>query len=415
MTLTLRSAGRLAALVAFLAAITTSDAARANHFILCDDYKEKCFISGWNLTGSLEMPRQNHSAILLSDGKVLVAGGSDDNGGVLASAELYDPTTETWSVTGSMSSPRAGHVALLLPTRKVLVVGGDQPCCISAITVELYDPDTGRWSSAGGLGPRIGMYAVMMLRSGQVFVTGASPEYRSVAWIYDPVQSMWTQTMGDPVYRQDAEAVLLHDGTVLVKGGTIDADGVVTAFGTELYEPATGGWRMADNAKVLRNAGTSTVLADGSVLAAGGFSWVTQGYRYAGITYPMPLRSSESYDANGMWRPAGDLNDGRYSHTASLMPDGRVLVAGGESSRYEEDAYSETPLKSAELYDPSDTTWVYTSSSLNIARARHTATSLGDGSVLVVGGVGRDSSNASVVLRSAERYFPGPLNFTDSP
>src|SRR5215475_13167200 len=113
MTLTLRTARGLAALVA-VAALAAFDAARANHFILpCDDV---CADPQWVMTGSLNTARWNHTATLLRNGKVLVAGGSEDNGAVLASVELYDPATETWRITGSMTAPRAGHFAFVLST-----------------------------------------------------------------------------------------------------------------------------------------------------------------------------------------------------------------------------------------------------------------------------------------------------------
>jgi N-acetylneuraminic acid mutarotase len=158
---------------------------------------------------------------------------------------------------------------------------------------------------------------------------------------------------------------------------------------------------------VLREAGTDTLLPDGTVLAAGGYSWVTQADQYSWVTYSVPWRSSESYDADGIWRPVGDLNEARSSHTATLLRDGRVLIVGGEGIADPglETYYSRT-LKSAELYDPTAAAWTYTSSP-NGAHARHTATLLGDGSVLVVGGIGGDSSSGYAVSGDAEIYIPG--------
>ena len=121
----------------------------------------------------------------------------------------------------------------------------------------------------------------------------------------------------------------------------------------------------------------------------------------------MALRSSESYDADGIWRPVGDLNEARSNHTATLVPGGRVLIAGGVGFRDPHSGtYYDNTLKSAELYDPAAATWTYTSS-LNVARLRHTATLLDDGSVLVVGGVGGDTSSGYALLSTAELYLPG--------
>ena len=301
-----------------------------------------------------------------------------------------------WSVTGQMTKPRAGHYAFILPTGAILVVGGD-PCCDSNITAELYDPGTGSWSSAGSPGPTVNLYAATMLKSNNVFITGG--------WVYDPIRRTWSQTHRDPVYRQGPDAALLSNGDVLIVGGTNDPDEVVITPGAELYDPVTGAWRMTSSPNVLREWGTNTVLPDGSVFAAGGFSWVTQVDEYSRTTYPVPMRSSVSYGADEIWQPSGDLNEARCCHTATLMPDGRVLVAGGEALQYQENASrTYASLRSAELYDPRNATWTNTAP-LTIAPAWHTATLLKDGSVLVVGGLGGRWSAGSAVLGSAERYF----------
>jgi N-acetylneuraminic acid mutarotase len=405
MTPMLRTARCMAMLVA-LAAIAAFHGARANHFILtCDD---DCSVPRWVATGSLNTARHNHTATLLRNGKVLVAGGSNENGVALASVELYDPATETWSITGSMATRRAGHFAFRLPTGAVLVIGGDQPCCRTSITAELYDPDTGTWSPAGNRGPIVGIYVATMLQTGKVLVTdaiptNAIPHYGTDAWLFDVAQQTWNQTGGGLVYRQYPDATLLQDGKVLVVGGTNDADEVVIAPGAELYDPATAAWRMTGSPSALREAGTDTALPDGSVLAAGGFSWTTD--QYSQITYSVPFRNSESYDPDGMWRAAGDLNEARSSHTATLVPGGRVLIAGGGGFQ-EPPLGAYRALRSAELYDPTTAAWSYTSF-LNVARMRHTATLLDDGSVLVVGGVGGNTSSGYALLSSAELYLPG--------
>ena len=170
MTLALRTTRCVAALVALVAvaAITAFNVARANHYILpCGD---DCSDPRWVFAGSLNTARQNQTATLLRNGQVLVAGGSDDNGAVLASAELYDPAIGTWNITGSLVTPRAGHFAFALPSGAILVVGGDQPCCHTNITAELYDPGTGTWSPAGDRGPIVGIYVATGHASGPILL-----------------------------------------------------------------------------------------------------------------------------------------------------------------------------------------------------------------------------------------------------
>ncbi len=405
MTPTLRIARRLAAAVVLVAAFGTSSAVRANHYILCPE--EKCAEAGWSLTGSLNSARSNHSATLLRDGKVLVAGGLDDNGVALATAELYDPATGTWALTAPMTQARAGHFAFLLPTGAVLVIGGDQPCCLSNVTAEVYDPANGLWSPAGSLDSPFGMLSATMLPSGNIFLSGVAEAYRTTAsWLYDAPQKIWIRASGDPIYRQEPSMSVLPDGTVLVTGGSRDADEFLVSRGAEVYDPTTDTWGPTSSPGTPRLAGTTTLLADGSLLVAGGFTptGIIPGPTVTGQA--TLLRTSEVYGVDRAWHPVGELDEARVDHTATLLPNGHVLIAGGLVPQSGAGGSSTwATLASAEVYDPLAANWT-NADSLIVARMGHTATLLDDGSVLVVGGVGGDSSTGAAVLRSAEIYHP---------
>src|SRR5436190_21371369 len=102
----------------------------------------------FSYTGSLHTARAGHTATLLPDGKVLVAGGGHTSvAGAeftpITSAELFDPATGIWTPTGSMAEPRDRHTATLLPNGQVLVVGGN---AYDVRTAEIYNPATGLWS-----------------------------------------------------------------------------------------------------------------------------------------------------------------------------------------------------------------------------------------------------------------------------
>src|SRR5689334_23379463 len=136
----------------------------------------------WTPTTSLSIQRGGHTATLLPNGKVLVAGGTTLFFGDVSSAELYDPATGTWEATGSMTTPRSGHTATLLPNGKVLVVGGDDlGSGITSLTAELYDPAAGvngSWTSAGSMTAIRGSgYTATLLANGNVLVAGG--EYYS--------------------------------------------------------------------------------------------------------------------------------------------------------------------------------------------------------------------------------------------
>jgi Galactose oxidase, central domain/Kelch motif len=165
---------------------------------------------------------------------------------------------------------------------------------------------------------------------------------------------------------------------VLVAGGSGSSGPLSDA---ELYDPVAGTWAATGSLSTARFQHTATLLPSGKVLVAGGSG-------------PLSLSSAELYDpVAGSWSSTGSLSTARYQHTATLLPNGKVLVAGGLGGS--------DVLSSAELYDPALGTWS-TTGSLNTARRSHTATLLPSGKVLVVGGFG-----GSAVLSSAELYDPG--------
>jgi N-acetylneuraminic acid mutarotase len=251
-------------------------------------------------TGSLHEPRDDHTATLLANGKVLVAGGSGTNGLTLASAELYDAVTGEWIPTGALNTPRFYHKATLLTNGKVLVVGGGNGSVRSLAGAELYDPATGTWTVTGPLN------------------TG----------------------------REGHTATLLLNGKVLVAGGErYDLTRYFSVGSTELYDPATGIWTLSGSLNEPHEWHTATLLPNGKVLVAGGFN----------DDSPWPqLDSAELYDpASGTWTLTGPLTDRRSSHTATLLPNGKVLVAGGGTWGFFANVL---PLESAELYDPGNGT-----------------------------------------------------------
>ncbi|CAB3780447.1 hypothetical protein LMG28688_01037 [Paraburkholderia caffeinitolerans] len=321
----------------------------------------------WTPADSMNQARFRHTATLLPNGQVLVAGGVRKQ--VTASAELYDPVANTWTSTGSLGQARQSHSATLLSNGRVLVAGGFKTGAGSEqSSAELYDPASASWSSTGSMSDARDSHTATLLPNGLVLVAGGEGKSGALssAELYNPATGNWSPTGAMTQARFSHTATLLNNGLVLVVGGTGDSGILASA---ELYNPATGTWSPTASLSQVRTDFAAVLLPDGTVLAI------------AGTDGNIELSSAERYNpATGTWTQTGSLIHARDFLTATLLPNGRVLAAGGLAAG--------TDLYAAELYDPTTGTWTQTAS-MSLAREQHTATLLTDGSVLIAGGVGR--------------------------
>jgi hypothetical protein len=335
----------------------------------------------WTAVAPMAAARDFHTATLLPNGQVLVAGGANETG-ALPSAELYAPVANTWTSAAALKAARNGHTATLLPTGQVLVVGGfaggDKGIALSS--AELYDPAENGWTSTAALKAARGYHTATLLPTGQALVVGgrSSAVSQASAELYDPATGTWASA-GAPTARELHTATLLASGRVLVAGGGNQAGTLASA---ELYDPATNSWTSAGQLAFDRQNHTATRLASGQVLVVGGNG--TKGV----------LDSAELYDAGtNRWKLVNKLSTVRLVHTATLLSSGEVLVAGGFGNG--------SALSSAELYDVLTDNWKPAGA---LATARHscTATLLPSGQVLAAGGLGP----GVIALSSAELYTP---------
>ena len=279
----------------------------------------------FTLTGWVTTAHSKYTATLLSDGRVLVAGGLGCCG-VLASGKVYDPTTGASSITGSMATTRYRHTATLLSDGRVLVAGGYDDSGFLA-SVELYDPNTGESSSTGTMATPRADHTATLLTDGRILVAGGTSDsgFLASAELYDPNTGKFSSTDSMVTPRYLHTATLLSDGRVLVAGGS--NDGYLAS--TEVYDPVTGEFSPAGSMSTARYRHTATLLPNGRVLVAGGWRRGSGG----------ALASAELYDpVTGEFSSTGSMVTARYDHTATLLPDG---------------GYGDGRHASAELYNPS--------------------------------------------------------------
>jgi hypothetical protein len=339
-------------------------------------------------TRNMVVPRVNHTATLLLDGTVLMAGGLNienierqEFGFPISSAELFNATSGTFAATGSMATARSGHNATLLANGalantasygKVLVTGG------GGQTAELYNPASRLFTETGPLLViRTGETATL-LNTGEVLVVGGGT---ASAELYNPTSGLFTATAGSMAATRTAHtATLLQNGLVLIAGG-----GKATA---ELYDPTSGLFTATTGSmSEVRSGATATLLQDGTVLVAG------------------PDATGERFDpTTGNFALVGPLRYKTALSTANLLGNGTVLFAGGFTS-----GRTNLPSNLAQLFYPISQDFTETGS-LNAARYGHSGTVLADGRVLIAGGAHCSPPNPPVSpehcwsLSSAELY-----------
>jgi hypothetical protein len=345
-------------------------------------------------TSDMTTARSWHTATLLNDGKVLIAGGQGGNGPAVASAEIYDPSTRTFTPTGSMTAPRYSHTATLLMNGMVLIAGGyDSRTDFGLATSELYNPVTGTFIATGNMATALEEPNATLLADGRVAIGGTDN-----VQLYDPITGTFAMVSGPPrllCCLFGRTATLLTDGSVLfaIPGYGFPAAGL-------RYDPASGAF-SSDNEFGAYYGHAASLLMNGKVLISGGGD--------ADADIGDVLYRSELYDpARNTFDWATNMSECRWRHTSTLLPDGTVLIAGGDVlHRYDVSNYcldlSDASPGRAELYDPGAGTFSPTDS-MTTPRERHSATLLDDGTVLIAGGL-----NLAGSLATAETYQPAVL------
>jgi hypothetical protein len=323
----------------------------------------------------VEQLNEPFAVALIPDGQVLVVGGAVPfaASSVVVRAELYDPATGLMSLTGAVDGGDT-PTATLIGGGKVLVVTDSDAWPHGGA---LYDPGNGLFTQPRATFTYRSSQTATLLDDGRVLIaggwgtlSGTREGYLATAEIYDPLTDTDTPTGSMKTARESAVAVLLHNGKVLMLGGDegYARDEMHPIASAELYDPASRKFTPAGSAGALHYGGTATVLNDGRVLIAGG-----------GMVDA--TAKAEIYDpSTGRFSATGSMTAPRANQTATLLADGKVLIAGGDGG--DDDPL---PLSSAELYDPATGTFTATGS-MTAARTGQGAVLLGNGCVLLIGG-----------------------------
>ena len=340
----------------------------------------------WSPVGGLPVPVSAVDLVPLPSGTTLLAGGTDPAGAAVATTAVFDPTADSWATGPRLGAARQRHTTTRLSDGRVLAAGGQGGGSTPLASAEVLDPGAGRWTPTPTMIFARHGHAATRLNNGRVLVTGGSGARAgqedgalASAELYDPITGRWAATGAMTDARTGHQAVLLADGRVLVAGGALLTGGGRAdplAF-CELYDPATGEWTPTGRLREARAGHQATLLPDHRVLVTGGDPVVAA----EGTLDPHSLASAELYDPEtGTWSAGPPMpGGGRSGHRALALRSGAVLVSGGTGAPERTAGY-----RSVITYDAG--TWT-TFDGLRLGRTTHAAIELADGRVLVAAGL----------------------------
>ena len=367
----------------------------------------------WTPTAPMNVNRSFSAVATLQNGSVLVAGGyagAVPNSSI-ASAEMYNPNTNTWRMVAPMHVGRAGALAATLKNGDVLVSGG-LGSAGPLTSCELYDPTTNTWTPTGNMTQARFDHQMVMLNSGNVLVAGGDfgGTENNVTEIYNPATGNWTTVAPQPQARADMIAVVLPNGNVLVAGGhTAHAPTLLSA----IYDPTTNTWTATGSLNTPHGDAGGVLLNNGDVLMAGGYT--TYNDTDNSIQY---LYLSELFNTTtDTWKMTGDMSylRGEIGLTTLKLNNGEVLVPGGNYQ-------PETGEITAELYNPATGTWSL-AGTMSVPRGSGAmAVLLDNGKVLAFGGLlphscnfcGNGTTGKDLATSSADLFNPNATTTTST-
>ena len=375
----------------------------------------------------LAKPRFSHDATLLDDGRVLMSGGftaafdGDEliDFGVVEFSETYDPATLSWTLTDkawlAYKSWQVYHQALevliypptdSLPDGRVIGVAHDHIDARSRVEfvkyLAVFNPETDEWETISDIPLNRTSFDMAVLGDGRVLIVGGydsnatsstfSIEPLDITETYNPDSGEWRTFAPMNEVAMEQALVRLSDGRVMAVGGFDDPNNMSGTARAEIFDPETDIWTLTGAMNIPRTFPEAIALSDGRVLVAGA------GGSQTAVTDNVP--NSETYEpATGEWTFTGAMSVSRAGHTLTLLPDGRVLAAGGGASL----GQGYVLHSATEIFDPVTNTWS-PGPELSEPRSQHSATLLPDGSVLLAGGIGQRQERYAI--SSSEHIRP---------
>ena len=337
--------------------------------------------------GRLSEARASHTATLLKDGRVLIAGGMERNGVFFDNADIFDPQTNSIKqIKAKMSIKRVSQTATLLPDGRVLMAGGWSNRDVPEMSAEIFDPRTETFAVVGNMNRRRAAHTETLLDDGRVLITGGFDGQQNLdaAEVFDPKTNSFILIGKMRNARLAHTATKLADGKILLAGGEM-ANGQILSS-AEIFDPKTHSFSLLKNAmSVVRYKHDAIRLADGRVLIFGGSDssdW--RGQR----------KSAEIFDAKTLeFAPTGEMNFPRFKidGTAVLLPDGKVFIGGGNER--------------AEVFDPQTNRFTNADGEFGMPLHFASVTRLPDGRALIVGGYGRGTPEAGLVSTNRAWIF----------
>lgn len=368
-------------------ASTNVDETTANTHLSLDSTNTATF-SNFHATRPSVRELRGRSAVRLSDGSVLVIGGFDASFQPTNFVERFDPVKNVWTEFPPALRPHGGSAAFTLSNGKVLLLSAaSNPNTMQGIVADLFDPMSRTWAP-GMATEMLAQAPPVLLHDGRLLVLGQTsqldaPRVKALT----PESMTWTTLSLPMAWRDGSTAVVMKDGRVLVAGGCdASTNGMLQPLASaELYDPKLDQWLPVSNMYRAQARPRGVLLPNGEVLVIDAQTGATESYDPVGDRWQwrasMPMDESWQIGVNGL--------------ASVLSPDGKLFIIGGNAGLdIEVDSW---------MYDPEGDTWTSLGRLLT-PRYGHTATLLNDGNILIAGGTSVFSQLEQSALRNAELY-----------